>query len=304
MQDLKIRTKEFDGLLTPLEQHSDIVCMWAASPPYVSMNSTILPQSEESARVYFPLSNPDLFLSFARLGAQGEPSEHSILRWVDRHGLLRGHDRLREGEFAGAVARGPFIKSEERIVQYPLKVSDFRREIRCANQLLRLYADWRSRDYDAIVEWFLDPSTPRSPKDSTIIERYLAAWRGSTEHEVVKRMLEQGMTTRQREAEDLLGTAKEILLGSLAYTVTDVRLTLTDLVIPRGERQDPLARRALHCPSLLSAIYLQFYLYATNNKPMRHCENPACGMPFPVARKDKRFCNDTCRSNARHYRSP
>jgi predicted nucleic acid-binding Zn ribbon protein len=55
---------------------------------------------------------------------------------------------------------------------------------------------------------------------------------------------------------------------------------------------------------LLSAIYLQFYLLVTDNKPMRHCENPACGMPIPITRKDKRFCNASCRSNARHYRSP
>lgn len=49
-------------------------------------------------------------------------------------------------------------------------------------------------------------------------------------------------------------------------------------------------------------MYLQFYLFITSDKPMRHCENPTCGMPLLVTRKDKRFCNGTCRSNARHYR--
>src|SRR5829696_4690056 len=33
-------------------------------------------------------ADPDLFLSFARLGARGEPSEKSILAWVLEHGLL------------------------------------------------------------------------------------------------------------------------------------------------------------------------------------------------------------------------
>jgi len=56
------------------------------------------------------------------------------------------------------------------------------------------------------------------------------------------------------------------------------------------------------CPDLLSAMYLQFYLLITDAEPMRRCQNPACGKPFPATRKNKRFCNDTCRSNARHYR--
>ena len=56
-----------------------------------------------------------------------------------------------------------------------------------------------------------------------------------------------------------------------------------------------------HCPDLLSAIYLQLYLWMTSSLPMRRCANPACGTPFPVTRKDKRVCNRTCRSNLRHY---
>jgi hypothetical protein len=64
----------------------------------------------------------------------------------------------------------------------------------------------------------------------------------------------------------------------------------------------PAASPMWRCPSLISAIYMQFCLLLMENKPMRLCENPACGMPFQVTRKDKRFCNNTCRSNARHYR--
>jgi hypothetical protein len=56
------------------------------------------------------------------------------------------------------------------------------------------------------------------------------------------------------------------------------------------------------CPDLISAVYLQFYLMMTNNLAMRRCENPGCGLPIPVTRKNRRFCNPTCRSNMRHYR--
>ena len=50
---------------------------------------------------------------------------------------------------------------------------------------------------------------------------------------------------------------------------------------------------------LISAVYLQFYLLMTNGLAMRRCENPACGMP--VTRRNRKFCNPTCRSNMRHY---
>jgi hypothetical protein len=302
---LRIRPEEFDSLLTPVELHSDTVCLWATAPPYVIVDDTIIPQDEKRARLVFPLSDRNLFLSFARLGSQGEPSKASILKWVDAHGLLKGLDRLRQSEeFAGAVPYGPLLKQHERIKQYPTPVDDFRREVRCANQLLRLYANVRGRDYDAIAEWFLGPLTPHGPTESTIVEKYLERWRTSAEYGSVKRMLDQGMTTRHIEGRWLIGDAKSALLGSLAYTIKDVRVTLTEDHIPGGNAQDLLARRTMRCPNLLSAIYLQFYLLVTDNKPMRRCENPACGGPFPATNKRKRFCNDSCRSNARHYRSP
>jgi hypothetical protein len=55
-------------------------------------------------------------------------------------------------------------------------------------------------------------------------------------------------------------------------------------------------------PDLRSAMYMQLYLLATQEKPMRSCENPVCKMPFPATKKNRRFCSDTCRSNARRYR--
>jgi hypothetical protein len=306
VQDLRIRTEEFDDLLTPVEQRSDTVCLWAVAPPYVIVNDTIIPQDERQARLTFPLSNPNLFLSFARLGAQGEPSEQRILQWVNRRGLLRGQDRLRESEFAGAVAFGPVLKQHERIVQNPATVGDFRREVRCANQLLRLYAHVRGRDYEAIAGWFLEPLVERSSDESTIVERFLARERAELEYtgELLRLRQAQTVTTRREFGEWNSGTAKSILLGSVAYTVADVRLTLTGLRMPGDQGQESLlARRTMRCPDLLSAIYLQFYLMVTDNKPMRRCENPACGMPFPATPKHKRFCNATCRSSGRYYRS-
>ena len=305
MQYLRIRREEFENLLTPVELHSDTVCLWAVAPPYVVVNDTIISQAGKKSRLTFPLSDPNLFLSFARLGSQGEPSESSILRWVNARGLLRGQDRLRESDFSGVAADGAMLDLEpqERIKQDPMTTSDFRREVRCANQILRLYRDVRGRDYEAVAEWLLGPLTPRDPAESTIVERFLERWHGSAVYAGVRWMLDQGMTTRRDEGEWLIGDAESVLIGAVAYSVRDVRLTLTRLRMPGDEGQDPLlARRTMRCPDLLSAIYFQFYLMFTDNKPMHLCENPVCRMPFPVTRKGRRFCGATCRSNARHFR--
>lgn len=55
------------------------------------------------------------------------------------------------------------------------------------------------------------------------------------------------------------------------------------------------------CPDLISAIYLQLYLWITEGLPMRRCVIPSCGTPFPAKRSDKRVCSVSCRSNLRHY---
>lgn len=51
----------------------------------------------------------------------------------------------------------------------------------------------------------------------------------------------------------------------------------------------------LICPSLLSYMYLRFYLVITNMRPMRTCKE--CGIPFFLKRvkKDNKFCRNTCR---------
>jgi hypothetical protein len=57
------------------------------------------------------------------------------------------------------------------------------------------------------------------------------------------------------------------------------------------------------CSDLLGAIYLQFFLWVSGNKPVRICENERCRMPFPLTRQDKRYCSDACSAGALYHRS-
>ena len=83
----------------------------------------------------------------------------------------------------------------------------------------------------------------------------------------------------------------------------DVRLALWHEEYATGSWADRYKpTQSWECSDLISADYLQFYLMMTNNLAMRRCENPGCGLPIPATRKNRKFCNPTCRSNMRHYR--
>jgi predicted nucleic acid-binding Zn ribbon protein len=56
------------------------------------------------------------------------------------------------------------------------------------------------------------------------------------------------------------------------------------------------------CPDLLSAIYLQFLLLVTNNKPMRLCAFDKCSTPFSPPRKDRKYCSRRCKEQAKEER--
>jgi hypothetical protein len=140
-----VRKTEFSGLLSPHEFNSDRVRMWAKSERYKVAGGWINPEGNRTGFT-FPLSDPGLFLSFARLGAHGEPSERSIQRWVSEHGLLRGKDNLSDS-WPGEWPKVGFTQEEwdqfieSRITEDAMSVEEFRTEVRFANQLLNLYAD-------------------------------------------------------------------------------------------------------------------------------------------------------------------
>jgi hypothetical protein len=111
----------------------------------------------------------------------------------------------------------------------------------------------------------------------------------------------------------VMALADRFLADQLSASLAGVRLRVVPgFQIPHGASPEdqrslmmsPSSRYRLHfswhCPDLISAIYLQLFLLATKNTPMRFCE--ACQTPLPTKAKHKRFCNSTCRSNARNHR--
>jgi hypothetical protein len=99
----------------------------------------------------------------------------------------------------------------------------------------------------------------------------------------------------------LLFVAVRRLEGFVLSRVEDVRSGLWGELVPWAPSRAYKPVQSWRCPDLISAIYLQFCFWMTDALPMRRCLNPACEMLFPAARRDKRACSRSCRSNLRHY---
>jgi hypothetical protein len=301
--ELRIDKKDVAHLLKGFSDSSSLG-LWPVAKSYRILGGVIYADDPEPE----PFSglgtfdDPDLFFSFARLGVRGEPSESSILRWVSEHGLLR-----RENEM-----RGPWSGTE--VEQAPITVADFRAEVLCARQLLTLYMNIREEDFEALKSKIYETAEkrhlssywPHTPP--TDLEKCLSHYRDVASnarkalgllHEMSPFDEPEWTSVERWDVFMALGALQEIVRDRLADVRLDFDHNWTGTQ-PLGS--DYRIPRSWDCPDLLSAMYLQFYLLITDFEPVRRCQNPACGLPFPATRSNRIYCNATCRSNARHYR--
>lgn len=288
---MRISPKDFDGLVA---QGNDLEFEWPVAKRYSILEGRIYSPTEEVTTTFPLFQHPDLFLSFARLGKDGEPSEQRILAWVGKHGLLRARGaRLPEEPETWGVS------SDEEIEPAPILVSDFRTEIRTAYQLLSLYAEIRARQTETVMAKFVDPPTLWTRTPPSLVDRHLQRYQSAFGEQYRSLMEEAGVNVSSQHLKHGL----DLLIRCVNYQLQDVRPMLEwnwwD-VPPTGSTSIGLVRW-WYCPDLLSAMYVQFYLLITESTPMRICANPHCSMPFPATRKNKLFCSPGCRSTGRNY---
>jgi hypothetical protein len=250
-----------------------------------------------------PFADPDLALSFARLGARGEPSPHGIEKWVSRYGLLFRRDKKSPSDR---------ILEDGSVNQKPMQVHEFTREVFRFRDLLRLYTQIREGNVTAVRQRSIEPQSA--------VDRELAAYvrPALSEDSPFSERLDRFLVALYSLSLDrVMALADRFLADQLSASLDGVRLrTISGFQIPHGaSREDQQSRMmslirdpqsqyrlgfSWHCPDLISAIYLQLFLLATKNTPMRFCK--ACQTPFTAKPKHKRFCNPTCRSNGRNLR--
>jgi hypothetical protein len=250
-----------------------------------------------------PFADPDLALSFARLGARGEPSARGIEKWVSKYGLL-----FRQN----VELPGDRILEDGRVNQKPMGVYEFTREVFRFRDLLRLYAEIRGGNVTAVTQRIREP---HSTVDQELAAYVLPAL--SEDYPFGEGLDKLIAAVYSLSLSREMALADRFLADQLSRSLAGVRLrAIPGFQIPHGaSREDqwslrmslmksPSSRYRLrfswHCQDLISAIYLQLFLLATKNTPMRFCE--ACQTPLPAKPKHKRFCNATCRSNGRNHR--
>ncbi len=289
---MRIRRADFENLV---EEGNDLAFEWPVARRYRVIAGQIIAIDEETTTLFPLFQYPHLFLSFARLGKDGEPSEQRILGWVHRYGLLTRRDP--ESEEPESWGDSP----QEMIEPERITVSEFRTEVRTAYQLLTLYVEIRARDTKAVMRRFIDPPEPWPRTSDTLLDRHLSRY-------------ERAFGEKYRTALDNAAGLDSQLIHfkhglDILIRCVNRKLEKVHPLLEQNWWEPPPAGstsiglvRWWHCPDLLAAMYLQFYLLITDKAPMRICANPHCRMPFLAPRKDKRFCSPGCRSTGRNYR--
>ncbi len=280
-----VHKDEFAGLIDD-EWVARTSCLWPVADGYTIAGGWISPRSNigmgEGRTIRLPsspLTKPGLFLSFARLGKGlgegGAKANRSILGWVEQHGVpVDERKSLGVANPLRGIDPGPAA----------MTVEGFKTQARRAWWLLDLYTDIRSQDVERIKGRVRDPESFVDEKLRETFEEAYSEW---------------GISTGR--ARDVLWLGFYVLTEMVGESLSGVRLGVSVDSPDRFDPKSPRFEQAWRCPDLLSAMYLQFYLLITNKTPMRRCESPICGLPFPLTRKDKRFCNSTCRSNFRNH---
>ena len=222
-----------------------------------------------------PLVERDFFVSFARLGARGDPTEAKIIRWVGKYGLPETRVRTEPEDYER-------VRVDSRTLrQASMTVAEFRHQVRYARELLILYAQTARHETDKIRSRI---DKPESTLDKEVRKRF----RSSSHKALTLTSVEGGRRMDTRA----LCAAFPVLVESVKEYISDVRI--------RPEAFLDEAWQSYECPNILSALYLQFWLMILNRLPMRYCDYEKCGTPFPFGRSDNEMCSATCRSNKRY----
>ena len=198
-------------------------------------------------------------------------------------------ERVRKRASAGAWLEEMKIRPAERktLNQAPISLDDFRTEVINAHSALGLYKVLRKRDVGELRA------------------RVEAAREKKKEAHIVLSEVDKGLAGNGDEVlttqwtDPLVFRAAMILEMFVKQKVASVRLGFFDPVDRPVKAPVYTPVQSWSCPDLLSAVYLQFYLWMIKAWPMHICAYEDCSKPFPATRKDKIYCSDNCRSAAR-----
>ncbi len=281
------------GGLISLDEASHIM-IWPVAPDYYTKHGAIYPKDGWQADQYASLTEPDLFLSFARLGAHGEPSEARVLKWVRKHGLLRRADY--EGLHSSFLKRDVQLPVGNELItlkayelnQAPMSVREFREEAREAHSYLTLLESIRSGDIKSLRSRISIEQIDLLSEQGQQYSMRCMALDGRPIPLVGAPPADATLTD-----EWVLLDATLCLEHAVESKIKDVRLGFA----PNFGHPRPLStfrpRLVAECPDLYSALYYQFARFIADERSWTNCV--VCGLPMSRTRSNRQTCSDACR---------
>jgi hypothetical protein len=284
---VRVSDKEVRGLIGPVEAVQ--AGLWFVAERYLKYREEIYPDGWQVSTT-MPLADPHLFLSFARLGAHGYPSEEAVMSWIRKHGLLERRDPERWKRLEDGTPN-----------QTPMKIEEFRAEVRKAYDVLTLFQQIRSKDIDAL--------RGRVGRARVYLPNPPANWPSRDGSTARARVTIDGVPTSvdtladgELSDEDVLSLAVKVLEEIVEQKIRHYGVTL--VFSENDDHPRPLSptggygftsyrpELTLKCLNLGSALWYQFGALISNKRPLLNCEE--CGLPF-VGRRDAKTCSDACR---------
>jgi len=262
-----VSSKRMGGLLGFEEAVS--ACVWPVAARYWVCGGEVRPDPKAGWETTTdkPLADRNLFLSFAKLGKQGDTlPERAILRWIGKRGLLE----LRDPD-----ADKPAHKNQK-----PISLEEFREEACRAYESLTLFEAIASEDHDAIrprigpVGKLGEAANPYVYLDDQPIPMALPA-DGELDNHAVLLAAETGLEW-----------------------FVESRLAAVSLSFDRFSRHPRSLevyrpRLVINVPDLHSAIWYQFALFMGDSRPRKYCV--ICEGPIFYPRPNRETCSGRCR---------
>jgi hypothetical protein len=272
------------------------ICVWFKASDYEIVGDKIRPRHPKGRgpRWIYPLTNTDLFLSFAGLGGGGEPFEEQVLSWVRENGLLR----RREPNYSHTT-RSHRTK-DGQINHQPMTLPEFREEVVRAHNSLTLLKAIRCGDYGTLRKRIrLDPVYARDPGKDT---GYYASTGRKTARAIV---VVDGIRTEVDVLADE-APSDELVHEWAAQALEDLveqKLHRMGLIFTQDtEHPRPLSkmlgeipyrpRLTPRCPDLETALWFQFASLIGDKRPLGECSECSSTYVGPERRKT---CSDRCR---------
>ncbi len=218
---------------------------------------------ENKIKYYSPMKKKDLFLKFAYLDSS---NNKDVIKFADNHGLPK------------------FEKTIYNNAIFPLH--KFKDEVKTANELISIYELLLKDDIKELKK--IIKRKDKENKKGNISNHW---W------EIAKIEIEERNRSLDKKQNVIFLFLLYISKVIEKYTINKISPVFKQMKYnPNNFNKHFQVLPGWRCSSLLAALYMQFYLFITENKEISYCK--FCGSPFvkdKSTRSDKKFCSNSCR---------